>query len=39
MHGGNLSEEGALLLVPTLVGIPDDFDLVIDSDGTEHHEA
>ena len=30
----NLSPEGALLLVTTLAGIPDSFDLAIDSDAT-----
>jgi hypothetical protein len=31
----NLSPWGALLLVPNLIGVPDRFDLIIDSDGIE----
>jgi hypothetical protein len=30
----NLSDGGALLLVNSLIGIPDSFDLTIDSDST-----
>ena len=32
----NLSPWGALLLVPNIAGVPDRFDLINESDGTEH---
>ena len=35
----NLSAQGALLLVATLVGIPDSFDLTIDSDMARHRAS
>ena len=33
----NLSAQGALLLVPNVVGIPSDFDLYIDGETDCHH--
>jgi hypothetical protein len=36
LHVRNLSAGVALLLVKSLVGVPDSFDLTIDSDNTTH---
>jgi hypothetical protein len=32
----NLSPNGALLVLPSVVGVPETFDLLIESDGSSH---